>query len=60
MMHYEETRQDLIRLMSDIAAGRVRLVIERVYPFEQALDALRKTETRHARGKLVVSVEHKE
>jgi len=60
MMHHEETRQDLIRLMSDIAAGQVRLVIERVYSFEQALDALEKTETRHARGKLVVSVEHKE
>lgn len=57
MMHHPETRQELIQLISDIAEGRVRLVIERVYPFEQALDALSKTETRHARGKLVVSLE---
>lgn len=43
-------------LVKDIAADEVRLVIEHAYPFNQALEALKKTETRHARGKLVVSV----
>lgn len=28
--------------------------MEKVYPFEQALAAVEKTETRHARGKVVV------
>lgn len=52
--HHPETRQRLARLVSEIAAGRIQLVIERVYPFKQAVDALEKTETRHARGKIVV------
>lgn len=43
-------------LIEDITAGKVHPVIEHVYSFEQALDALEKTETRHARGKLVVSM----
>lgn len=43
-------------LLETILSGKIHLEIERVYPFEQALDALKKTETRHARGKLVVSV----
>lgn len=38
----------------EVAAGHLRLVLEHVHPFGEALDALRKTETRHARGKLVV------
>lgn len=42
--------------MEDIASGRIRLVLEHIYPFDQALSALEKTETRHARGKLVVKV----
>ncbi|MDN5765056.1 MAG: zinc-binding dehydrogenase [Humibacillus sp.] len=43
-------------LVEDIASGRIRLVLEHIYPFDQALSALEKTETRHARGKLVVKV----
>jgi NADPH:quinone reductase-like Zn-dependent oxidoreductase len=47
---------DMAKLVDDIAAGRVRVVLERVYEFEDAVAALEKTETRHARGKLVVTV----
>lgn len=54
--HRPETQQAVAQLISDVAEGRIRLVIERVYPFEQAIEALEKTETRHARGKLVVRV----
>ena len=43
-------------LVDKIVAGKVKVVIEKVYPFEQALDALEKTESRHARGKTVVSL----
>src|SRR5699024_4097322 len=41
-------------LVDDIAAGRIRLVLEQLYSFDEALAALEKTETRHARGKVVV------
>jgi NADPH:quinone reductase-like Zn-dependent oxidoreductase len=52
--HRDDIRDEIAGLLAEIAAGRVRLVLERVYPFEQAIAALEKTETRHARGKLVV------
>jgi NADPH:quinone reductase-like Zn-dependent oxidoreductase len=55
--HHEETQGALSELACDIAAGRIRLVLEKIYPFQQTLDALRKTETRHARGKLAVDLD---
>ena len=56
LQHHQETQSALLQLLADIDAGKVKIVIEHVYPFAQALDALKKTETRHARGKLVVKV----
>lgn len=53
--HRPDNRTDMAELVDDIAAGRTRLVLEQVYPFDKALEALEKTETRHARGKLVVT-----
>lgn len=44
------------RLIDEIVSENVQIVIEHVYPFEEALTALEKTETRHAQGKLVVKV----
>lgn len=55
--HSENTRHAVNELLSDIADERILQVIEAVYPFTDALDALRKTETRHARGKVVVEFE---
>jgi NADPH:quinone reductase-like Zn-dependent oxidoreductase len=46
----------MARLVSDIASGRLHLELEHIYPFTEAIDALEKTETRHARGKSVVQV----
>jgi NADPH:quinone reductase-like Zn-dependent oxidoreductase len=54
--HRPNVGADMAKLVDDIAAGHVRLVLERVYDFEDAVAALDKTETRHARGKLVVRV----
>lgn len=48
-------RADMDQLMDDITTGQVRLVLERIYPFDEAIVALEKTETRHARGKIVVN-----
>lgn len=55
--HRADTRDDMARLVGDIAVGRLHLEIERVYPFAEALSALDKTETRHAKGKVVVAVD---
>lgn len=57
MGHEPETQQKLAVLVSAIANGTCQVVIEKEYPFEKALDALAKTETRRARGKLVVRVD---
>lgn len=56
VMHHSETRKELSQLAADVAASRVRVVVERVYPFEWGLEALQKTETRHARGKVVLTM----
>lgn len=56
LTHQDGTRQELARLVTSIAEGATRSVIEAVYPFAEALQALEKTETRHARGKLVVKM----
>lgn len=56
--HRQDAGEEMSELVGDISSGRIRLVLEQVYPFEDALSALGKTETRHARGKLVVTVPH--
>ncbi|KAG6609517.1 Quinone oxidoreductase protein [Phytophthora cinnamomi] len=40
-----------------IESGKVKPVIDTVYPFEKALDAYAKLKTRHAQGKLLVQVQ---
>lgn len=54
--HRADSGEERAALVDDITAGRIELVLEHVYPFAEALTALEKTETRHARGKLVVTV----
>ena len=56
MGHDAGTQQKVVELLEAVATGLIKVVIEKEYPFEEALDALGKTETRHARGKLVVRV----
>ncbi|AIF45343.1 zinc-binding dehydrogenase [Virgibacillus sp. SK37] len=56
MGHHPETQKKVIELVKQFAAGKIQLVIEKEFSFEEALEALKKTETRHARGKLVVNV----
>ncbi|MEO8850906.1 MAG: zinc-binding dehydrogenase, partial [Allobranchiibius sp.] len=54
--HRADASKEMADVVEDVAFGRIRLVVEHVYPSDQALSALEKTETRHARGKLVVQV----
>lgn len=56
MAHTLFTQKEMNQLVQDVASGKIKLVIEKEYIFDEALDALEKTETRHARGKLVVKM----
>lgn len=47
---------ELLTLLDQIVAGELHLEIEQVYPFDDALAALAKVQTRHARGKIVLSM----
>ncbi|REB08573.1 NADP-dependent oxidoreductase [Sporosarcina sp. BI001-red] len=55
--HKADVRDEVKELIQEIADGTYQLVIEQTYPFEQGLEALQKTQTRHARGKLVLTLE---
>lgn len=55
--HKADVRSQLKNLFAFISVGKTQLVIEEVYPFDEGLKALRKTQTRHARGKLVLSLD---
>ena len=52
--HHTDTQKKVIELINSISTGEIHIEIEKEYPFENAIEALEKTETRHARGKLVV------
>lgn len=52
-----DIRDELVQLMTDIAKGEIRVELEQVYPFEQALAALAKVQTRRARGKIVLRLD---
>lgn len=54
MGHGMDMRKKLSQLVNDISSGRIKQTIEKEYSFDNALEALQKTETRHARGKLVI------
>ncbi|ARJ38956.1 quinone oxidoreductase [Sporosarcina ureae] len=54
--HQLDIRNELSRMVKRIADNDMKLVIEEVYPFAEGFEALKKTQTRHARGKLVLSM----
>lgn len=54
MGHHDDTTELVVYLVSMIAKGSIKIVIEQEFPFDKAVEALDKTGTRHARGKLVV------
>jgi NADPH:quinone reductase-like Zn-dependent oxidoreductase len=51
-------QKDLVFLKELMEAGKVVPVIDRRYPLSDAAEALRYLEERHARGKVVLTVEH--
>lgn len=52
-------KKELTTMMEQIVKNDIQLTIEQVFPFDQALDALQKTATRHAQGKVVISLDLK-
>jgi NADPH:quinone reductase-like Zn-dependent oxidoreductase len=52
----EDIKPSLKKLADLTASRRLHVEIEQVYPFARAVEALEKTETRHARGKVVISL----
>ncbi len=52
-----DVQSDLARLLGSIVTGDTHVEIEHVYPFDMALDALAKVQTRRARGKSVLSLQ---
>lgn len=56
VIHHPETRRDLAQLAADVASQQVRVEVERAYPFEEGPAALEKAATRHARGKIILTM----
>lgn len=53
-MGHNTDRQALVDFVEAISKSEIEVVLEKEYPFDKALEALQKTETRRARGKLIV------
>ena len=52
-------KKDLLFIKELIEAGKVASVIDRTYKLSETAEAIRYLETSHARGKVVITVEHK-
>ena len=53
-------QKDLVILKELLEAGKIIPVIDRCYPLSEAAEALRYLGEEHARGKVVITVEHQD
>lgn len=54
------SQKDMLTLKELLEAGKIVPVIDRCFPFDEAVDAMRYVDAGHARGKVVVSAERRE
>ncbi len=53
-------QKDLVILKELVETGKVKPVIDRRYPLSETAEAIRYLEEGHARGKVVITMEHNE
>ncbi len=56
ILDHEPNEQDLVYMRELVESGRLKPVVDTVYPMGRISDALRHYATRHAKGKIVVSM----
>jgi NADPH2:quinone reductase len=54
--HMVDVSTELGDMFEKISRGEMKLTIEKTYPFTETLEALEKVKTRHARGKITISL----
>jgi NADPH:quinone reductase-like Zn-dependent oxidoreductase len=54
----QSNNKDLVILKELIESGQITPVIDRTYPLSETPEAFRYLEEEHARGKVVITVEH--
>ena len=52
-----DVKKELELLLNQIIAGKINQTVEKVYPFTEAFDALSQVQTRHTRGKIVLTLQ---
>ena len=51
-------QKDLLFIKKLLEAGKIKPVIDRCYPLNETAEAIRYLEKGHARGKVIIMVEH--
>lgn len=51
-----DVKKELMEVMAKISSGEIKITIEKIYDFEDGLDALEKVGTRRARGKSIIEI----